>query len=206
MRPIRTSILTALTALLLLIVLLWGGPLVGWAQGGVTNFTNVTVARDLRVGRDVLVTRNLQVTGVITAGGIITAGNLDLPGDLIVRDDLTVIDDASIGDDLTILGGLTGLVAFNPAITQVITENDTLNATGTMQPISSTAAAAMSGNSITIKPAGTLLILVNVGAQTITFTETGILKSAGNIALGTLDSASLLSDGTSWYQIAGSNN
>ena len=90
--------------------------------------------------------------------------------------------------------------------TVTLTENAALNPTGTFQAISSAAGVATSGNSITIKPAGTVVMLLNIGGQTITFTETGILKSAGNIVLGTLDSATLLSNGTNWYQIGASNN
>lgn len=90
--------------------------------------------------------------------------------------------------------------------TLVVVTNGTLNPTGTHQPISSTAAAALSGASITVKPDGSLLILRNVGAQSITFTETGTLISAGNIVLAANDSATLLSDGTNWIEIGASNN
>ena len=91
-----------------------------------------------------------------------------------------------------------------PRTAIVVTNDSVVNATGTLQRISS--AGTVGTSNITIKPAGTILILLNTGSNTITFTETGILKSAGNIALGTLDSATLVSDGTNWYQIAGSNN
>ena len=97
-------------------------------------------------------------------------------------------------------------LATAPKATRIITNGGSLNPLGTLQPISSTAAVGMSGANITVEPAGTLLVLLNVGAQTITFTETGTLVSAGNIALGAGDSASLISNGTNWYQIAGSNN
>lgn len=93
-----------------------------------------------------------------------------------------------------------------PRTAITLVSDATLNATGTLQRITSAGAVGTSGANITIKPAGTILILLNTGSNTITFTETGILKSAGNIALGTLDSATLVSDGTNWYQIAGSNN
>lgn len=88
----------------------------------------------------------------------------------------------------------------------VVTDNATVNPTGTNQVISSTAAVGTSGANITVKPSGTILILRNVGSNTITFTETGTLVSAGNIALGANDSATLVSNGTNWYQIAASNN
>lgn len=88
----------------------------------------------------------------------------------------------------------------------VVTMNGSLNPTGTNTIISSTATAALSGANITVEPSGTILILRNMGSNSITFTETGTLVSAGNIVLGTLDSATLLSNGTNWYQIGASNN
>lgn len=89
-----------------------------------------------------------------------------------------------------------------------VSMNGTLNPTGSYQVISASvgSAVSLSGASITVKPAGSILVLVNGGAQTITFTETGTLRSAGNIALGQYDSATLLSDGTNYYQIGASNN
>lgn len=111
-------------------------------------------------------------------------------------------------------GGVTGYANLRvtnfyraqPRTAITLVSDATLNATGTLQQITSAGAVGTSGASITVKPAGTILILLNVGANTITFTETGTLKSAGNIALGALDSATLVSDGTNWYQIAASNN
>lgn len=90
--------------------------------------------------------------------------------------------------------------------TLTVTMNGTVNPTGTHQRLTAAGTVATSGANITVKPAGTLLILNNVGSNTITFTETGTLISAGNIALGAGDSATLISDGTNWRQTAGSNN
>lgn len=111
-------------------------------------------------------------------------------------------------------GGVTGFANLRisnfyrsaPRTAITLTNNATLNATGTFQLITAAAAIGTSGANITVKPAGTELILLNTGSNTITFTETGTLKSAGNIALGALDSATLRSDGTNWYQVAASNN
>lgn len=112
-------------------------------------------------------------------------------------------------------GGVTGFANLRitnfyraaPRSAITVTVNGTLNATGTNQRIQAAfPGAATSGANITVKPAGTLLILTNVSTNTITFTETGTLISAGNIALGANDAATLLSDGTNWTQIAASNN
>jgi len=94
-----------------------------------------------------------------------------------------------------------------PRTAIVVTMNGTVNSTGTNQLISAAfPAKATSGANITIKPAGTLLILTNVSTNTITFTETGTLISAGNLVLGQNDNVTLKSDGTNWTQIAAANN
>lgn len=94
-----------------------------------------------------------------------------------------------------------------PRTAITVTMNGFLTPTGTYQRIQNdTGAVATSGANIAVKQAGTILVLVNVGANTITFTETGTLISAGNIALAAQDSATLISDGTNWTQIGASNN
>lgn len=87
-----------------------------------------------------------------------------------------------------------------------VTQDMTVTVTGTYQPLTSAGAVSFSGDRLLIRPEGTILVLVNVGSNTITITETANIKSAGNIALGALDTATLISDGADWYQLSGSNN
>jgi len=110
--------------------------------------------------------------------------------------------DIHAGGDLL----LDGFLTVNPGVAISLTMNGWVTPTGTLQPLTSAGAVATSGARIAVQPAGSKLILLNLGAQTITFTETGTLISAGNIALGANDSATLLSNGTNWYQVGGSNN
>lgn len=94
-----------------------------------------------------------------------------------------------------------------PRTAITVTMNGWLTPTGTYQRIrNSTGAVATSGAKIAVKPAGTILILVNSGSNSITFTETGTLVSAGNIVLGANDSVQLISDGTNYTAIGASNN
>lgn len=94
-----------------------------------------------------------------------------------------------------------------PRTAITVTMDGWLTPTGTYARIqNASGAVATSGAKIAVKPAGTILFLVNVGANTITFTETGTLTSAGNIVLGQNDSATLISDGSAYYQIGASNN
>lgn len=119
-----------------------------------------------------------------------------------------------LGQAVQSQGGVTGfsnlrITNFYRAVPRTaitVTNGGTVNPTGTYQQLTSATAVGMSGDNLTTKPAGTVLFLVNVGAQTITITETANIKSAGNIVLGTLDTAMLVSDGTDWYQTGLSNN
>lgn len=110
--------------------------------------------------------------------------------------------DVLAGRDVT----LDGFLTLSPSATATITDNGYLTPTTTFVPLTAVAAVGMSGAQIAVQPAGTRLLLLNVGSNTITFTETGTLVSAGNIALGANDSASLISNGTNWYQIGAANN
>lgn len=101
---------------------------------------------------------------------------------------------------------LDGFLTLNPGAAISLTMNGFVTPTGTLQTLTSAGAVATSGARIAVQPAGSQLILLNVGAQTITFTETGTLVSAGNIALGAGDSATLISNGVNWYQVGASNN
>lgn len=87
----------------------------------------------------------------------------------------------------------------------VVTEGSTITPVGTNQPISSTGAV---GTSSIAAPTGVnnILYLVNVGSQTITLTDTGTLKLAGNFAMGVTDGITLMFDGTNWVEMARSNN
>jgi hypothetical protein len=88
---------------------------------------------------------------------------------------------------------------------QTITYGGTITPTGMYHQI--TAAAARGTSSVAgVATAGRVVVLINIGSNTITLTDTGTLKLSGNIALGQYDSVSLLSDGTNWIQLATSNN
>ena len=94
----------------------------------------------------------------------------------------------------------------SPGTAQTLVSDDDIAPTGTFHLITSAGNVGVSGGEIVDGDEGDLLILLNVGSNTITITETTGLVSAGNIALGTLDSATLVFRGTSWYQIGASNN
>lgn len=121
-------------------------------------------------------------------------------GDVTAGDDVVAGDDATVGDDLSVGGWING----NAATAVTVTAGGTITPTGTYQRI--TAAAARGTSSVTGHAAGRIVFLVNVGSNTITLTDTGTLKIAGNAALGQYDTILLQSDGTNWIELARANN
>lgn len=120
-------------------------------------------------------------------------------GDATVTDDLIVTDDAS-ANDLTVADFVN--ITAQTAIT--LENGSVLTPTGSIQPVQSAAAAGVSGADIV--HVTDYLVLVNVGAQTITFTETTGLISAGNVALGAGDVSTLIWVDDGWYEQNRSNN
>lgn len=114
--------------------------------------------------------------------------------------DLTVGDDATVADDFT-----TADLYASKQTVQVVSAGGTITPTGMYHPISSTVATGTS-SVVGVSTAGRLVTSINVGSNTITLTDTGTLKLAGNAALGQYGNITLLSDGTNWIQLAKSDN
>lgn len=163
-------------ALVLILLMALFSPV--WAQGPVTQIRNAVITTLSVLG-------NSTIAGTVTTGGSVTVG-----------DDLTITDDAVFGSDITA----------SPQATVTLTMNGSIVPTGSFMRVSSAGAVSISGANITAGTAGDVLVLLNVGSQTITISETTGLVSAGNIVLGTLDSATLIYQGASWYQVGASNN
>lgn len=83
----------------------------------------------------------------------------------------------------------------------VVTDGSTITPLGTYTPISSTAGTGTSSIAAG-SVAGQLLILHNIGGQTITLTDTGTLHLTGNGTLTADDSTILIWDGAAWQQLA----
>ena len=127
---------------------------------------------------------------------------------------LSVETSAAVGGALSVTGNITGANAVNvgtllrmaPATTAVLTADAMLTPIGSYQPISAAAAVGTSSIATTTRAAGELLYLINVGSQTVTFTDTGSLKLSGNAALGAGDTLLLVFDGTAWNQAGKTDN
>jgi hypothetical protein len=131
----------------------------------------------------------------------LTAGAWTLP----VPSGMTAGDQvyASDGNTLGVRGSL---------VTTCAAETWTAGASATMAG-KSCVLVTISGNvtmtsiSETGAVAGQLLTIINVSTDTLTINESaGVNDQAGNVALGQYDSMSWIYTGTSWVQIAASNN
>jgi hypothetical protein len=143
-------------------------------------------------------------------------------GVLLVLAVVVILAAGGIGQAADVMGvtTFTGL-AVSPAAVQVVTADAVIRAVGSNQPISSTAAVGTSHiqtgtlttgayPTVTVMaptvPRGQLLLLHNVGAYTITITDTGTTRLAGNAELGQYDTLLLQWDGTNWLQVSKADN
>lgn len=136
----------------------------------------------------------------VTSGDVaINTGDLDV-----------TLGDASIGGDLMTTGVDTvGTFRIDTAAGAItVTPGGTVTPAGSYQPI--TAAASGTGTSTiagcATETAGERVTFINTSANTITFTDTGTLKLAGNAALGQYDSLGVICDGTNWVQTTKADN
>jgi hypothetical protein len=143
---------------------------------------------------------NIVVKSLRSTGAAIITGNTSVAGTFAATGASTLTGAVTTGGALTV-GTLLGTTV---ATTQTVVADGTVTAAGTFQPI--TAAAGVGTSNVTVLPNGVIVTFVNVGSNTITFTDTGTLILAGNAALGAGDSVTLQSNGVNMYQIATSNN
>lgn len=141
----------------------------------------------------------------------VTNGGLTVSGATVLAD-VTVADGLTVSDgDVTLAG--TDLVIgqyqrYTAQAVELVSQDSAIIPTGTYQPISGTATAAVSTSSISITAAsaGNVVTLINTGNQSIVLTDTGTLLLSGNTTLGPNDSLTILSNGTSWIEIGQTDN
>ena len=146
------------------------------------------------------------------AGWYDIENSLRVYGDVDARDDVTITDDLTVGGDLTVAGAstttgdLTASGAFNTGAQAATLTND-FALVPTTSYVEVTSAGAVGGVfSTTGVVEGQVIFLVNVGAQTITFTDTGTSKLSGNAALGANDTLTVIFDGTNYNEVAQQDN
>lgn len=182
-----------LIAILLLLALTVGVN----AQAVATNFTWV-VTKLLTVTDTATFTSGVNVAGTLTASGGIDAAGTTVDS-LIVSGNGDVTGNFEVTDHLLTQAELYLI----PPAALTVTDGAVITPTAAFMEL--TAAGAV-GAELPAAGDGQLLILLNVGAQTITISDTATIESTGDIALGQYDSLTLIGSGVKWYQVAASNN
>jgi hypothetical protein len=172
------------------------GLLQTWTKDGGTPVASLTKGGVMSLGSTV---NSGSISGNITVSGGITTTALNVNG---TTSSTTI---ATTGN-ISATGGMQAgtWLLLTPATRITVTQDSTINPTGSYQPLG--AAGATSTATITAKPAGSFLRLINETNQTITISDTGTLKLSADIALGQFDTLTLISDGTNWVQISTANN
>lgn len=174
---------------------------IGWLEPG--TFTQRPQVPDVEglpfasatTNFDDLGVRNLTTTGSATVGTTTTTA------------DLSVTDDATVADDLTAADLIVGDWARVTASTNItLTAGLTITATGTYQPLTSSAAVTTSTTTAIAdgSAAGMLLLLRNANASNaIIIDGAGAnVECGGNVTLGANDTLSLIWNGSDWVCIA----
>lgn len=113
---------------------------------------------------------------------------------------VTVSNDFEAGDDVIV--GNWGL--FTPQSAIAVTQDSTIEPTGTYQRLS--AVGACQTSDITAGTAGQVLILVNTSAAAITISDTGTIMLGDDRAIDQYDTLTLISDGTNWLELSYTDN
>lgn len=146
------------------------------------------------------ITVSLNGITVQRGGVTVTDGGITVADDDVTVTDGVTADDVTVADDLT-----TADLYLTQQSSQTIIYGGTITPTGAYHQITATAARGTSSVAVVGK-AGRVVTLINVGSNTITLTDTGTLKLAGNAALGQYDNITLLNDGTNWIQVSKADN
>ena len=130
----------------------------------------------------------LAVTGASTLTGAVTGASTGA-----FTGDLSSSAEVDVGTFLNLSAAPTVSVTNAVGATGIVP-------LGSYQPLD---AAGAVGTIVTTTgfTAGDLLILANIGTQTITISDTGVMALSSNAALGPADSVTLVYSGTGWIEI-----
>lgn len=186
----------------------FSGPL--YVTGGIQSGNNLTLTNGALINSKgaVTVTDGLYVTGAVAGVSAVWSGSQSVAGSLDVSGSTALFDLLSLGS-VTVTGQTqwgTWLGGAVPTAAQAIT----VTTNGYITPTGSLVRLASEGNVFTsqlaVAAAGRLALLWNGGAGTVTITDTGTSKLAGNWAGGPGDTLLLWSDGTNWLELSRSDN
>lgn len=152
------------------------------AQSPVSEFD--TVLADRFIATDSITTPSLTTTGAVIAGTVASTGAIT--GSSFAGQVAATRLNTTEGAEFTVTAG------------------ENITPTHTLHFI--TAAGVITAGSVAPGTQGMRLTLINSGTNAITINDGAPMILSGNIALGQWDSLSLVYRGTSWIQVATSNN
>lgn len=159
----------------------------GATTGTVTTLAATTGAITTLTAGAATVNGNATVTGTLEVEDLTVNGNVDVTGNV------EVVDHLLTQAELYLI----------PPETQTVIDGGTITGTGGIVEV--TAAGEVTATLVTAGD-GQVLILVNVGAQTINIADAGTTKLAGALALGADDTVMLIGAGVTWYEVNRSAN
>lgn len=196
---------------------------------GTTHFSNLAVVGDASVGGTLTVTgghaytglvgayNGLVLTGTITQtsgsnllAAVVVTGTADLRG-VVSSDGGSIL---RLNENTLITGtlGVSGLsslayVKWTAGVSQTVVNTQPITPTGTYQQIAAAVNVYTAAIVTATASAGQLWCLENVGAPTITITDTAaVVNLASTYAMGISDTLTLLYDGYVWVELFRSNN
>lgn len=143
-----------------------------------------------------------QTFSRIVTGTLLVRNTSEMRGDVAMGDSLAIADDLTVASDTT----MGGFIATTPGTTITVAYQGSITPLGSLVYLTSSAARGTRLIVTTTVPAGTLIRVVNVGAQTITLTDTAPLVMAGNFAMGAKDNITFYMDGDEWVELTRANN
>lgn len=168
------------------------GVFLNLTKDGGTPVANLTKGGTLTVGTTVdngAIAEDLTVTGVVTATGFVGPLTGGVTGDVLGN----------------VTGNLTGTIAsavFTP-ITVACPNGAAMPVFTTGNVITLTATGANTPNDWTVGPAGKMVIIIGPPTNSCVFTKGAKMAlSAATVTLGPNDTLLLVSDGTSWNEVA----
>jgi hypothetical protein len=155
--------------------------------GDLTAGDDLIATDDLAVADDAVITDDLSAADLAVSGGSNLTGNVDVTGNLEVVDHI-----ANSGQEYYITGA---------AVT--VTDGGTITPSEALVELT---AAGTVGASVATCVDGQWVMFVNTAAQTITITDTGSVRLAGDWAGAQTDTLTLACIGVLWYEMARANN
>lgn len=142
-----------------------------------------------------------SVFGWIVASRLTVSNTTELQSTLDVDGAATLASATVEGDTV-----LAARANFTEQGAVTVVNGGNITPTGVYMPLTSSGNVGTASVLTTTATAGDLLVFINTANTTITLTDTAPLRLSGNIGLGQYDTLTLWFDGSTWIQLATTNN